>query len=198
MTYATESALPTLLGELPVRRRGLRLAGVPLVVGELWKEPVEKAVRRLRLIRAGVLRLQPVYVLAVRICLGYAVSVLDYPYCSRRCCVQEIRGVQGALDASRARARFAPTLPGSPPPARTCLHPSSTPLGLGPPLPGLVCGLWALSCAPPFAHWRVRAWPLVRPRPPGGPPGPAHVPSALAVRWASAGWVWRAAPVAAL
>ena len=78
MSYATASALPTLLGELPVRRRGLRLAGVPLVVSETWREPVEKAVRRLRLIRAGVLSLQPVYVLAVRICLGYAISVLYY------------------------------------------------------------------------------------------------------------------------
>ena len=117
MAYATESALPTLLGELPVRRRGLRLAGVPLVVGEVWTAPVEKAVRRLRLIRAGVLCLQPVYVLAVRICLGYAVSVLDYQFSSRRCYAWEIRGVQGALDAFRARALTAPTPPSSPPPS---------------------------------------------------------------------------------
>ena len=78
MCYIAESPARPLLGEVPVRRRSPRLLGVPLVTGEVWVDPVDKAVHRLLLIRAGILRLQPVHVLALRICPGYAISVLDY------------------------------------------------------------------------------------------------------------------------
>lgn len=70
MTYGNDPPVLTDLGALPTCRRGLRLTGVPLVTGELWAVPIDKAVRRLRLIGAGIHRLRPAYVLALRIVLG--------------------------------------------------------------------------------------------------------------------------------
>ena len=102
MGYQTEAPVPTLIGEVPVRRRGLHLAGVPLVTGEASLGPLHKCIRRLQLIRAGVIRLKPVYVLAVRITLGYAVSVLDFLYSSHRCPAAHAARAQSALDATQS------------------------------------------------------------------------------------------------
>ena len=40
------------------------------MTGEVWDDPVAKAICRLNLIRAGIHRLQPLYVRALRICLN--------------------------------------------------------------------------------------------------------------------------------
>ena len=108
MGYVTEAPIPTLIGEVPVKRRGLRLAGVPLVMGEAWPEPLLKCVRRLQLIRTGVVRLKPVYVLAVRIALGYAVSVLDFLFSSHRYPAALAARAQSALDAGQAWSASRP------------------------------------------------------------------------------------------
>jgi hypothetical protein len=54
------------------------LAGVPLLMGERLAGLLRKVEKRLRAVRAGVMRLHPSYVLALRIVLGYAVSQLDF------------------------------------------------------------------------------------------------------------------------
>ena len=69
MVYGVDTPVLTDLGPLPVGKRGLRLTGVPLVSGEIWAAPIDKAVCRLRLIRAGIHRLRPTYLLALRIVL---------------------------------------------------------------------------------------------------------------------------------
>jgi hypothetical protein len=73
-------AVHPLTGRIPFKRGGLLLAGVPLVMGERCHAILQKTAKRLRMVRAGVLRLQPSYVLALRIVLGYAISQLDYVY----------------------------------------------------------------------------------------------------------------------
>ena len=69
-----------LVGRIPFKKGGLLLAGVPLVMGERASVVLRKTDKRLRILRAGVVRLQPSYVLALRIVLGYAVSQLDYVF----------------------------------------------------------------------------------------------------------------------
>ena len=76
MVYGVDTPVLTDLGPLPVGKRGLRLTGVPLVSGEIWAAPIDKAVRRLHLICAGIHRLRPTYVLALCIVLGSYFSLV--------------------------------------------------------------------------------------------------------------------------
>ena len=55
------------------------------MLGEVWKGPGAKALRRLGLIQAGIRCRSPVHVLALRIVLGCALSFLDHLHTSHRC-----------------------------------------------------------------------------------------------------------------
>jgi hypothetical protein len=54
--------------------------GIPLVMHEPPRANINAALARLKLVFAGVLRLRPTYILALRVVLAYAVSKLDYVY----------------------------------------------------------------------------------------------------------------------
>ena len=77
LRYAGGNLYPS-IGRIPLRRGGLLLAGIPLLMGERLPGLAKKVEKRLQLVHAGVLRLQPSFTLALRIILGYVVSQLDY------------------------------------------------------------------------------------------------------------------------
>ena len=66
------------LGVLPLTRGSVQFAGLPLLMGDSPQGPITKVLSRLRLIAVGLARLQPNYVLALRVVLGYAVSILNF------------------------------------------------------------------------------------------------------------------------
>ena len=59
MVYCRQGHVNTEVGDLQLRPSGLKLVGIPLVMGESSAVFVEKVTRRLRLIRTGVRRLRP-------------------------------------------------------------------------------------------------------------------------------------------
>ena len=66
------------LGVLPMTRGSIQFDRLPLLMGDSPDGVIAKVVGCLRLIAVGLACLQPAHVLALRILLGYAVSVLDF------------------------------------------------------------------------------------------------------------------------
>ena len=95
----TAGAIHPITGRIPFTRGGLMLAGVPLVMGERSNAILQKVLKRLTVVRAGVLRLLPSYVLSLRIVLGYAVSQLDFVHAACPPDGSALRPLQILLDS---------------------------------------------------------------------------------------------------
>jgi hypothetical protein len=109
LVYAAGVVHPA-VGTIRCTRGGLLLAGVPLVMGERATNLLQKVTRRLRAVRAGVMRLQPSYLLSVRIVLGYAVSQLDFVYSACPPAAAALETLQVLTDAILTYAQGAGAL----------------------------------------------------------------------------------------
>ena len=107
LSYGT-GAINTLLGRIPLRRGGLLLAGVPLLMGERPSAALEKTLRRLRAIHTATRRLRPSFILTLRILLGFAVSQLDYTHDACPPHPAGLQPLQTTLDATALSALRAP------------------------------------------------------------------------------------------
>ena len=56
----------------------LKMTGIPLILGEILKEPLLKFAKRLSILQGTLARLQPSLVLVLRILITYTLSVVDY------------------------------------------------------------------------------------------------------------------------
>lgn len=70
--------LPSLVGELKFSCSSLRLAGIPLLMGGPIGPLYRDFLQRVQVVRAGLLRLRPTYILCLRVLLAYGVSKLDF------------------------------------------------------------------------------------------------------------------------
>ena len=107
LSYGT-GAVSTLLGRIPLRRGGLMLAGIPLLMGERPSAVLEKTLRRLRAIHTATRRLRPSFILTLRILLGFAVSQLDYTHDACPPHPPGLQPLQAVLDATALSALRAP------------------------------------------------------------------------------------------
>lgn len=77
LTYLTGSTYPQ-IGPLRHHRGGLCLAGIPLLMGDTLRPSLQSTLRKLQTIHAGICRLRPSYILALRVVISFAISRLDY------------------------------------------------------------------------------------------------------------------------
>lgn len=103
MRYQSGTLYST-LGPLQYKRGGLALVGIPLVMGAPPSKALLSTVQRLNTIHAGVCRLRPSYVLALRITSAYALAKLDYVYEVIPPDLPRLHLVQRASDSSLAVA----------------------------------------------------------------------------------------------
>jgi hypothetical protein len=102
LQYAPGAVRPA-VGNIPLRRGGLSLAGIPLVMAERAGALQQKVEKRLRAVSAAVVRLQPTFLLAVRIVLGYAISQLDYVFSACPATATFLQPLQVLIDSILTR-----------------------------------------------------------------------------------------------
>ena len=96
--------VPCQVNPLQHRRGGLALAGVPLVMGASVAPLLQPTLKKLRLIHSGILRLQPTYILALRIVLSFALARLDYLFGAVPPRLPALQPLQRATDAVLGRS----------------------------------------------------------------------------------------------
>lgn len=75
-----QGTLSSMLGEFEYENEGLVMTGVPLVMGECPSDKIQKAMTRLKILAGRVRRLQPSYILCLRVISAYVLSILDFVF----------------------------------------------------------------------------------------------------------------------
>ena len=101
-------SIATVVGPLAFETSGLHLVGVPLLMGEAPNGVTNAALLRCRKVLAGICRLRPRFVLALRIVQGFVVSRLDYTFEAVPPVSTHLAAVQKAVDGCLTAALRVP------------------------------------------------------------------------------------------
>ena len=75
-----DGEVETMQDRFLLRKSDLKMTGIPLIPGETPKEPLLKFAKRLSILQGTLARLQPSFVLIMRILITYTLSVVDYVF----------------------------------------------------------------------------------------------------------------------
>ena len=75
-----DGEVETMQDRFSLQKSDLKMTGIPLIPREIPKEPLLKFIKRLSILQGTLARLQPSFVLILRILIAYTPSVVDYVF----------------------------------------------------------------------------------------------------------------------